>query len=382
MNSSRIAAFAGLSLRILAAIFGFSLILYIILVVWLHHRIAVQAISISQAAGAPAEVERMLNGFLFWLLAFALVPAFVRLAAESINPFRSSSTIIARIAVVVAIGFCSALLPHGLRSLRGVDVNGLPAVMQPSDPEATRWFDPDGKATLFWSKEDDGRWRFWSRPGITPDSGVPSVAVTPAFRKEWEARRRQLKESEQAQSQLERERMTKEKVDRERLATDVEHQRQREEKIRHEQQAVAKAELDAQAARAMEEKTRIERELRASREAERAAIAKAALAEQKRERIQVPKRQPTERQHSTIATAEQPREAQWLTYRMYPGNYMEFNNPAPFIEIRTGTYLEIERPGGVWMRVNPGTVTLNNQTHTMRLYCRSPFQYNVQIRPF
>ena len=383
MNSSRLAAFAGLSLRILAAIFGLSLILYIVLVIWLHHHLAGQAISISQAAGASADAERFLNGLLFWLLAFALVPAFVRLAAESLNPFRSNSTVIARIALLMAIGLCSALLPHGLRSLRGVDAQGLPSVMQPSDPEAAQWFDPDGKATLFWSKEDDGTWRFWSRPGVTPDSGVPSVAVTPAFRKEWEARCKQLKESEPTQSRLERERMSKEQAERERLATEeAGHQRQREEQIRREQQAVAKAERNAETTRSQAEKARIEGELRASREAERAALAKAALAEQEKERIQAAKRQPTERRDSKTATAPQPREAQWLTHRMYPGKYMEFNNSAPFLEIRTGTYLEVERPGGLWTRVNPGTVTLSNQAHTMRIHCRTAFQYDIQIRPF
>jgi hypothetical protein len=392
MNPSRIASLAGHSLRILAAIFGLGLILYIVLVAWLHHHLASQAISISQAAGAPADAERILKGFLSWLLSFAVVPAIVRLAAESLNPFRSNSTVIARIALIMAIGISAALLPHGLRSLRGVDAQGLPRVMRPSDPVAAQWFDPDGKATLFWSKEHDGTLRFWSRPGVTPDSGVASVAVTPAFRMEWEARRKQLEHADQEQSRLERdkmrieqaererEKMRIEQAERERLAQDAERQRQREEQIRREQQAVAKAERDAAIIRVQAEMARIEGELRVSREAERAAVIKATRAEQ--ERIQAAKRQPAERRDSKTASVPQPKEAPWLTRRMLPGKYFEFNSSAPFLEIKTGNYLEVERPGGIWTRVSPGTITLNNQAHSMRFHCRTAFQYDIQIRPF
>jgi hypothetical protein len=381
MNTSRLASFAGLSLRILAVIFGLSLILYILLVAWLHHHLTGQAISISQAAGAPADAERMLKGFLSWLLAFALVPAIIRLAAESLNPFRSNSTVIARIALIMAIGIIAALLPHGLRSLRGVDANGLPCVMQSSDPAVAQWFDPNGRATLFWSKEDDGQLRFWSRPGVTPDSGVASIAVTPEFRKEWEAKRKQLKESEQMQSRLELESARKQQAERERLETaEADRQRQREEQIRREIQAIAKAEQDAAAIRVKAEMAKIEGELRASREAERAAAIKASRAEQ--ERIQATKRQPTDRRNSIPPPKSQPKESPWLTRRMLPGKYYEFNSPAPFVEIKTGTYLEVERPGGLWTLVSPGTITLNNQAHSMRFHCRSAFQYDIQIRPF
>ncbi|MCX6879334.1 MAG: hypothetical protein NTW21_36850 [Verrucomicrobia bacterium] len=377
MNASRLSSLAGNSLKVLAVVFILGLVLYLLLVVWLHHDLARHAVSISQAVGAPAEAERILNGFLSWLLACALIPAIVRLVAESLNPFRSGSTVVGKIALLMAIAIASALLPHTLRVVRGVDAQGLPCVMQPSDPVAAQWFNPDGKATLFWSKEDDGTLRFWSRPGMTPDTGVPSTAVTPAMRKDWEAQKKAKDEAQREQSRLEQEQQRAEQNERERVAGIERTQRQqREDQARRDQQ-------EAGANRLRMDKDRVEAELLAARAAVRQAQTTERTTTAKAEKAQALKVQPqrSARQATVTSTPKSQRQAApWQVYQIIPGKYLELRLAADEVELKTDRYLELERPGGLWLSVQGGVTPVNNRFHSMRLHCRTPFPHNIYIR--
>jgi len=203
--------FVGIAGKSFTIIFLLAFLLYVATVLWIHHQWAGKAVAISQAVGAPADVERTLQGLLPWLLSFALVPAFLRLLAEALNPFRKVGTAVYRLVITLVLSIMMVTLPHIIRSLRGVDAEGLPRVMQPSDPVAAQWFDPDGNATLFWSREEDKSLRFWSRPGFTPDTGVVSQRVTPTLRKEWQAVINRREESNREQHLLEQENLAAKK---------------------------------------------------------------------------------------------------------------------------------------------------------------------------
>ena len=197
---SQLATAAGSLLKLCAIVFGVALVLYLVAVTWLHHHLSGQAVSISQAAGLPADAERVLQGFLSWLLAIALVPALVALVAESLNPLRASSRLIGRLLLLLGVGLAFSLLPHGLRRARGVDAHGLPVHLESSDPARARWWDAGGQPVLFHSQEPDGTLRFWNRPGVTPDSGLPSLPVTREIRHSWEQQRAAAKAHDRAQA--------------------------------------------------------------------------------------------------------------------------------------------------------------------------------------
>ncbi len=393
MNRSHLAAIAGKSLKILAVAFGIGLIVYILLVAWLHHNLAGQAVSISQAAGAPVEAEHVLHGLLSWLLAITLVPSFFRLVAECLNPFRSGATIILKIVLIIALVTGYRLLPHGLQVLRGVDAQGLPVQMQQSDPAAALWWLPDGKPVLFYSREDDGSIRFWNRNGTTPDSGTTSIAVTRKIRQNWEQQRsseaaekeRRLREDADAKAEQE-----KEMAARIQSATDELKQRAASEALKEREAREAKhaqelASLEeqreagvAKAERFAGKREQLQRELDAAREVQRQEAAKAARKEV------VPVIPPTKT--SIPKKVNPPSQSKtgyaWETKRILPGMYLNITGyPYSPIEIRLPYECEIQIQGQSPRVYLPGTIVLNLPARgNFRMRSRAGREFNILIR--
>ncbi|RYD40811.1 MAG: hypothetical protein EOP85_13640, partial [Verrucomicrobiaceae bacterium] len=256
----RITSLTGRTARIVGVLFLICAVIYVILVAWLQNHLASQAISITQAAGMPAEVEKALKGALTWLLAGATLIALGRLAAESLNPFRSQATTFPKLFMLLGFSLALALLPYGVRKLRGVDAKGLPSYMEPSDPANARWWNPDGEAVLFHSREEDGSLRFWNRPGITPDTGMPSLPISREVRATWQKVRSETEASEErAREQSAREFKLKEEAsakERARLA-EIEAKRLAETEARRVAEAQALAEVRRQETLAAEAKARL-----------------------------------------------------------------------------------------------------------------------------
>ena len=103
---------------------------------------------------------------------------------------------------LLALGLLFAAIPSLSRKLRKVDAEGHPLVMEIRDPVAVNWFAPDGKALLFWSRERDGDFRFWNRPGFTPDTKVETLPVTRIQRIEWEQHLEARRAGEERRMQL------------------------------------------------------------------------------------------------------------------------------------------------------------------------------------
>ena len=146
---ARFAAIFGGLLKISVGLTVVVAVIYLALVAWLNHEISGQAISIVQAAGAPAEAERVFRGLLWLLVSFVAFNALIRLVLEAINPFVKPATVLPKLAVLIAVSFAGSLLPSTLRTLRGVDANDLPLRMECSDPDKAEWWSPDGKPVLF-----------------------------------------------------------------------------------------------------------------------------------------------------------------------------------------------------------------------------------------
>jgi hypothetical protein len=80
------------------------------------------------------------------------------------------------------------MIPALSRKVRKVGADGYPLTMEARDPAVVDWFAPDGRSVLFWSREADGTFRFWNRPGSTPDTKVVALPVSRMQRIEWENR--------------------------------------------------------------------------------------------------------------------------------------------------------------------------------------------------
>lgn len=362
MNTSRIATIAGNSFKVLAVAFSLVLVVYILLVTWLHHNLADHAVSISQAAGAPADAERILNGILPWLLASAILPAFVRLAAESLNPFRSGSTVIWRIVLLMTLAIASALLPHSLRRLRGVDAQGLPVHMRQSNPADALWWLPNGTPVLFYSLEDDGSIRFWNRKGITPDTGTTSVPVTRETRRNWvqqrsnEAMEKERRQREDAEAKAKQE---KDVAARILSATDELKHRAANEAIKEREEREAKHALDlkllnqqreaeaSKAERLVAERTQLQWELHQAREAQ----FQPAKTSEQRKNTPVSKAVPVTNNKAGFA---------WDTMRILPGKYLAITGYGNSkVEMRLPYECEIQVQGQIPRIYPPGTVVLS-----------------------
>ena len=384
-SSSRLSAVAGGLLKFSAILFGSGLLVYIVLVAWLHHHLASQAVSITQAAGMPAEAERVLKGFLSWLIAFALLPALVRLAAESLNPFRSADKVLRKLAALIAIGFCAAMFPHGLRVLRGVDAKGLPVRMEPSDPARAMWWNPDGEPILFHSREADGSIRFWNRPGITPDTGSDSRPVTRESRRDWEQRSK-----DSAASAAEEKRIL-EAANIERRRHD-EEQRQMQAKL---QARTAEATRETELARAETESARRrmeEENARASRLADEREQLRAELAKERdaeRKAVVAAVRSPNQTAPATSAargkteSVARPAALPWDSRAVYPGRYFNiWGFRHPYVEIRLPVECEIEVQGMQPRVYAPGIVVIPLPSHgNFRIRSRASRPFNIQFRP-
>ena len=368
-----------LKLTVLA--FLILLAIYLILVGWLHHNLSTQAVSISQAAGVPIEGEQLLKGLLSWLLAFALLPAFVGLVLEGLNPFRSNRRIFVRLGLLILLGFAVALLPHGLRMVRGVDQSGLPTLMEPANPEKVCWWSADGTAVLFHSREDDGSIRFWNRPGITPDTGQPGRPGTRSVREEWEKTcKEEERSARQAEEKEEQQRMEEERLLHEKSQEEAQL-KLREEAAKTEIQK-ARAEIEAATARAMAEAGRAEAE-----------SARAAKLASERETLQTQLAQlRKEQQQELIATrapaASSNREAHptarpWESRQVRPGQYLfnwGFRHAA--VEIRLPVECEIEVQGSRPRIYKAGSHTIPLPSHgNFRVRSKSRHTFDIHIRP-
>lgn len=112
------------------------------------------------------------------------------MAAENGNRrrmnLRLKKGVLGRLFALALLGGVGAAVPGMIRTIRGIDSEGLPLKMETVDPAAVSWFAPDGKERIYWSRERDGSMRFWNRPGWTPDTKVEVFPATKLQRIEWE----------------------------------------------------------------------------------------------------------------------------------------------------------------------------------------------------
>lgn len=332
-----------------------ALIIYIGLVVLLYISVSGQGVSITQAAGFPAKAEQAFRGFLPLMLAISLAPLVVRLVVDAFNPFRHVGKILGRSALVLGLGLGGIMLPDGLRFIRGVDGEGLPVTLRESNPRNAAWFAPDGTPVLFFSVEDDGSMRFWNRPGVTPDSGLPSRAVDREVRKAWQ------QQEEAAAAQRARE-------------ADAQRTSAAELKAR---QAVA----DAESARQREQAERA----RAASESTRAV----QLAEESRQlRSQLAATRPQERRNENVlSSASAPARATdaeipWQTVTLVPGQYLTSRGaPGSRIEIRSNGRGAYHIPNGAPpVPFAGGNTSFHNPYAEFRMLCNQSTSFRVSFR--
>ena len=154
---------------------------------YLHGPIADNAAEISRVSGLDLRVALWLENIVSWTASFALVNLACRAVGRalwpiSFGPWRWQPT-----AAMLAVSGFGVLLPSAIQSLRGVDPSGRPAQMiEIVAPAGQSWFAPDGLALIAFSREPDGRLRFWNRDGLTPDRALSAKPVTGEIRSEWE----------------------------------------------------------------------------------------------------------------------------------------------------------------------------------------------------
>jgi hypothetical protein len=375
-----------------AILFGVALLIYIGLVSWLHHHISGQAISITQAAGLPADAERIFRGLLSWLLAFAALPAFGRLVLESLNPFRSTDVILGRLALLILLGLSITLLPFGLRRLRGVDHAGLPVRMEASDPARAMWWNPDGDPVLFFSTETGGAVRYWNRPGITPDTGLQAAPVTRDIRARYEEiLHRTAEEAEHHRREIEtlEAETTAAKLRADELAAKVEADRQERLRIEAET-ARLRREREAAELRAKQATEKAARETRA-RETE-AAFARQV--EQLNQRIAELKRLPqpapvskspaptNQRPSTTPSLPTRPAPSEWITRTLHPTGYLAARGvPNSRIEIRSDGHGIFHTPdGSPPQQFTGGHSSFHTSAPEFRLVGRERHSFKVSYR--
>lgn len=372
-RASVLATLAGATLKLLAAAFTLGLLLYLLAVAWLHHHLAGQAIGIAQAAGLPADAERSLGGLLTWLLAFALVPALLGLVAESLKPGRDKRKVIGQLLLLVAISLAAVLLPHGLRSVRGVDARGLPIHLEPSDPAAARWWNADGDPVLFHSVEGDGRLRFWNRPGVTPDTGLPSHAVTREVRLQWErARAAKIALDAEQTRQRETEDAAKEASETARHEAAVVENGLRVKALQESQRA-----SQAQQARLAEIEAKSQAEIAQLRQ--QAEKLEEFLRKQQEEKP--PRALPVSTREVT-ASHIQPTPSAWTKRRMLPGKFLQVSGGVArsTIEIHSSGPGRFHAPGSPPIRFSAGRHSFYTPEHHFRLVCDSPSAFDISYR--
>lgn len=348
---------------------------YVILITCLHMHLAGKAVSISQAVGLPADVERGLYGILPWLLVATTVPYLISVTFHALNPIGNKSKSFRQVGMIFLTSIALLLLPHVLRTIRGVDASGLPNQMKKSDPHLSQWFSPDGQATLFYSEEEDGSMHFWTRPGITPDSGLTSKAVTPDIRKKWFNLQKELKQKSEETERLQHESkriQSEQKAQEEAILSARQHEatiaaeQRRSEEARREQVrlAVEKVAKESESEKLRLRMIQLESELNKSREAAESAK--------------------PQKQNSSINVAQAPAaqlQQQAEKFQLLPGRVLTIRNRATTLEISADHYIEIERPGRpIATHYAFDLHRFTNDAGILHIHCRSPYIQTVTIR--
>ena len=380
---ARFAALFGGLLKISVGLTIVVAVIYLGLVVWLNHEISGQAISIVQAAGAPAEGERVFRGLLWLLMSFVAFSALIRLVLEAINPFVKPGTMLPKLAFLVAVSFAGSLLPTTLRKLRGVDANDLPVNMSPSDPVAARWWNADGKPVLFYSLENEDAVRFWNRPGITPDTGLQSLPVTREQRREWEQQR-----SDRAEEAERMEREAADKKAKQEAATAAELQKltlrlqqeavekaRRELEVRDQKHALELAELrrkqESETTRIATERNSLKQELEKTRDGERSA---ATQNDTETDQTSVKTSTPSGMSGKNNST--------WFEKRIRPGVYLYVTGfPSRSMEVFLPHECEIEVQGKAPFIYSAGTAIISLPSKgNFRVRSRESREFEILVR--
>lgn len=371
---SNLASFANNAIKLVGLIFVIAFVIYVALVASLHHHLAAQAISITQASGSPAEVELVLSGFLPWLLSFALVPALIRLVLESVNPFRSTNSILNRLSLLAILGVGLALLPPGIRKLRGVDHAGLPVRMESSDPSRAIWWNPDGTPVLFHSVETNGSFRFWNRPGITPDTGLPCLPVTRDVRSRWEETiRKSTAETDRVRRQIAE---GVAKITELSTLTDS----LRKESLRREAETERlRRDRDAAERRARESAEHAERQALADRSRETAEFNKSII---ELKPANTPDTKSATHQVSLRPSAKSsPAPSAWITRTLYPSGFLTARGaPNSRIEIRSNGHGLFHALGSQPIPFSGGTSSFRTSAPEFRLVGRESQSFLVTYR--
>jgi hypothetical protein len=362
------------SIKALAILFGVGLILYFVVVAWLHSNLSGQAISISQAAGAPVEAEKFLGGFLSWILAFSLVPAFAGLILRSLNPLKRGNEVTIRILMIMAIGLAMALLPTALRTIRGVDASGLPTRMSASDPAAAIWWTPNNEPVLFYSYESEGNLRFWNRPGTTPDTGSQSRPVTKEIRAAWEKMR-----SQETSMRIEEEKEMQLAIAEAKEEARILSERMKSDFNREKDLALAEARRIEQARAAQIEALREEsRKLREAKDATERALSDSRA---KTNRAIVPVSLRGSAGEETLMAQPSREPSQWMTRTISPGMFSQANGKSNSkIEFRSNSSGVIERPGMPPIYFSGGIFSFESISNSFRIHSRDPRPFKVTFR--
>jgi hypothetical protein len=343
---------------------------------WLKSYLGDSVDDLAKVTGMDAAIAAWLKGIAMTVAALSLAPLLLRWICGLTLPGFDSAKTLRLSGIALAISGLAVCSPPAIRAIRGVDKEGLPAMLQPVDPLTARWFTPDNRPQIAVSFERDGHWQFWNRPGTTPQSAVQAVPVSAEIRAAWETMR-----------DIER-------------STKAREQRDAEEKARKEAQLREQTRLKEESNRAEERSRELARREEAARkerievEARTRQLAEVTKAEQaKQEQLRASNDAETRRQRAEQQTsgkisqrpapASVPRELPWKSHTVLPGRFGNFTNfPAGVVEVNlpVDAVIEVQGYPPLWYRAGVSRIPLQ-QSRNFRVSSRADRPFQIQVRP-
>lgn len=224
----------------------------------------------AQAAGLDPSITAWFRNVASVALGFGVIGILSRVVLGWLFPFGKLGASAWKLGLMLlAASGLSTALPVGIRALRGLDAENLPAQMSEVDPAKSTWFNPQGQALIFFADHLDGTRRFWNRPGHTPRDNAVAADVTQQIHGEWLREQLEAHRAEMAARQAEE--AARAEQERRRSAESA-AQAERERQQREHEQGLAAQRLQLQqfeAQRAQAERARAQAEAeRAKAEAE------------------------------------------------------------------------------------------------------------------
>lgn len=171
------------------------LVFFLLMKLYLDHSVD----DLAKVTGMDIDIAAWVKSLVATVISFSLAPLLLRWFGGLTLPGFDPKVTLRLSIIVIGCSGILVILPPTIRTIRGLDRDGLPELLQTVDPKTSRWFTPDHQALIAVSFERDGSWEFWNRPGTTPQSAVEAIPVTTEIRETWETRQdnaRQEKERE------------------------------------------------------------------------------------------------------------------------------------------------------------------------------------------